>query len=150
MAVSTSVAITDGASSLLLAAQYKNLAADSYRTDIGAIPGSGIVRGLVMINDIWYGFRDNAGGTAGAIYKSTNIGWTLIPLLNEVKFTGGGTATPADGAVLTQGAVTATVRRVVLRSGAWSGTAAGNFVIDAPSGGNFAAGAATRHGAQLP
>ena len=146
VAVSTSAAITDGASSLLLAAQYKNLAADSYRADIAAIPGSGIVRGIVLLNDIWYGFRDNAGGTAGAIYKSAAGGWTLVPLLNEVRFSAGGTATPADGAVLTQGAVTATVRRVVLRSGAWTGTAAGNFVIEAPSGGNFGAGAATLTG----
>jgi hypothetical protein len=53
---------------------------------------------------------------------------------------------PAEGATLTQGAVTATVKRVVLESGTWaSSTAAGRFVIDTPVGGSthFIAAAAT-------
>jgi hypothetical protein len=46
-ATTTSVAITDGASTAILHAQYKNLAADQYRADISAIPGSGNVLGIV-------------------------------------------------------------------------------------------------------
>jgi hypothetical protein len=61
-------------------------------------------------------------------------------------FTAGNVATPLDGAVLTQGGVTATIKRVMTQSGAWAGTAAGQLVITSPSGGNFAAGAATISG----
>ena len=45
VAVATSLAVTGGASTLLLAASYKNLAADVYRADILVVPGSGAIRG---------------------------------------------------------------------------------------------------------
>ena len=137
----SSTATVDGASTVLLHAQYKNLAADRYRSDIAAIPGSGSVLGIVRLNDVLYGFRNNAGGTAAAIYKSTSSGWSLVPLLYELSFTAGSVA-PAEGGSITQGGVAAVVRRVVLQSGTWAGgTAAGRFIISAPTGGNFAAGA---------
>jgi hypothetical protein len=48
---------------------------------------------------------------------------------------------PMDGDTLTQGAVTATIQRVMWQSGSWTGgTAAGQFVVTNPSGGNFSAG----------
>lgn len=51
---------------------------------------------------------------------------------------------PQDGDTLTQGAVTATIKRVMTQSGSWdAGSAAGQFVITDPVGGNFAAGQAT-------
>ncbi len=51
---------------------------------------------------------------------------------------------PIDGDTLTQGAVTATIQRVMSQSGSWSGgSAAGHFVITNPVGGNFVAGLAT-------
>lgn len=51
---------------------------------------------------------------------------------------------PQDGDTLTQGAVTATIKRVMWQSGTWeAGTAAGQFVVTNPSGGSFAAGQAT-------
>jgi hypothetical protein len=93
-----------------------------------------------------YGFRNNAGGTAAVLYKSSTSGWTAVTMFNEVSFTAGAVATPADGATLTQGGVTATVKRVVTQSGAWTGTAAGRFIVTNPAGGNFAAGAATLTG----
>jgi hypothetical protein len=132
----------------LVSAQYTQLAADTYRADIGAVPGSGAVRGVVAAIfagvDIVYAFRNNAGGTAVDLYKSTTGGWTQVPFYNEVSFTAGGAAVPADGVTLTQGGVTATVKRVVHQSGSWAGsTAAGRFIITNPAGGNFAAGAAT-------
>lgn len=131
-------------------AQYTNAAADIYRALIGAVPGSGPILGVVAATfnstDYLYAFRNNAGGTAAALYQASPSGWVAIPLFNTVQFTAGGAATPADGATLTQGGVTATVKRVVTQSGAWTGTAAGAFVVTNPSGGNFAAGAATLSG----
>lgn len=132
-----------------LKAQYKALAADSYRSLIGAVPGSGAVTGVVGMVfsgvDNVYAFRPNAGNTATILYKASGTGWTLVPFYNVVSFTAGTTAAN-DGEVLTQGGVTATIKRVMWQSGAWAGSAAGQFVITNPAGGNFAAGAATTSG----
>ena len=131
-------------------AQYTALAMDSYRSDIAVVPGSGPVRGVFsMINagvDEFFAFRDNAGATATLLYKASASGWTVVGYLYEISFTAGAVAVPADGATLTQGGVTATVKRVMLQTGAWTGAGTGRFVITAPTGGNFAAGAATLTG----
>jgi hypothetical protein len=50
---------------------------------------------------------------------------------------------PLDGDTLHQGGVTATIKRVMWQSGAWAGSAVGQFVVTNHAGGNFAAGAAT-------
>ena len=138
-----------GAADEAQSAQYTALAANLYRADIGAVPGSGPVRGAFCYQDAIYAFRDNVGATASVMYKATTGGWSAVAFLNEVLFTAGGNVAPADGATLTQGAVTATVSRVVRRSGAWvgtPGTAAGALIIGASMGGSFAAGAATLTG----
>ncbi len=134
-----------------LGAQYTAGAADVYRALISKPTGSGAIRGVVGLTvsgvDQLYAFRDNAGGTACNLWKATTSGWTQVAMKNEISFTAGGTATPADGVTLTQGGVTATVRRVMASSGSWAGsTAAGRLIIDNPGGGNFAAGAATLTG----
>jgi hypothetical protein len=123
---------------------YAALAAADYRADIGQVPGSGRIRGIAELNGTLYAWRNNAGGTAMAIYKSTAAGWSAVTLFKEVAFnTGSGTA-PAEGATITKGGVTATVKRVVLESGTWAGgTAAGRFIVDNVAGGNFSAGAFT-------
>src|SRR5512146_655202 len=142
MATPTTVVVSG-----LLNAQYLAAAADIYRADIDAVPGSGNVLGVVGMTfggvAEKYAFRANAGGTAVDIYKASSSGWTQVPLFNTVTFTAGGTAAAADDDTLTQGGVTATIKRVVWSSGTWTGTAAGTFVITNPAGGNFAAGAAT-------
>ena len=127
-------------------ATYINLSASAYRADIAAPTGSGAIRGGFLYNDLVYCIRDNAGATASDLWKETSSGWSKITLFNEISFTAGGTATPADGATLTQGGVTALVKRVVAQSGVWTGTAAGRFIITTIAGGNFAAGAATLTG----
>lgn len=125
-------------------ARMRNLAADEYRDDILAVPGSGPIRGVVYFGGTLYAFRNNAGGTALALYKSSGSGWTAVALKYEVSFTAGSGTEPAEGATITQGSVSAVVRRVALQSGTWAGgTAAGWFIIDAPTGGNFASGAFT-------
>lgn len=191
IAIGTAV-ITTAIVSSLLDAQYLASAADVYRTDIGAVPGSGAVLGVVgmIFNgvDNTYAFRSNTGGTAVNLYKSSASGWVQVPFFNLVGFKNGGGAQalvpgtaghtvvagslevissslviqnvdgitvqgeldvsaaqplPLDGDTLTQGAVTATIKRVMWQSGGWSGSAAGQFVVTNPSGGNFAAGTAT-------
>lgn len=134
-------------------ALYTSVAADYYRSLVLEVPGSGPVRGVAVLTingtDEVFAWRDNAGATAGAIYKATTSGWTAVTLLKQVSFTSG-TGDPTEGDTLTQGGVTSTIRRVVHETGSWTGgTAAGRLVINTPSGGNFAAGAATAPGSTL-
>lgn len=125
---------------------YFSLAADRQRSKIGVVPGSGNIRGVFVYNDVVYAWRDNAGATACALYKQTSTGWQLVPFTYEIYFTAG-TTQPAEGAVLSQGGVTATIQRVATEGGVWgSGTAHGRFIITSIAGGNFAAGAATATG----
>ena len=143
-ATTTSVSSIDGASTAKLHAQYKNLAADNYRSDIGTVTGSGNILGVFQFNNVVYCFRNNAGGTAAVLWKSSSSGWTAVTMFNEVSFTAGGTSAPAEGSTLTQGANTATIKRVVLTSGTWAGgTAAGRLIVTTPAPADFAAGAAT-------
>lgn len=129
-----------------LNAQYTHRAANVYRSDITQPTGSGAIRGGFLYNDLNYCVRDNAGATAANLYVESATGWMLKPLFNEISFTNGAVAIPANGATLTQGAVTATLKRAVKQSGAWTGTAAGRLIITNPTGGNFVAGAATLTG----
>lgn len=142
----TTAAERNSAATVLLHTTYRTLAADNYRADIAAVPGSGSILGIHQYNGVKYAFRANAGGTAVDMYKSTSSGWSQVTLFHEVSFTAA-TTQPADGATLTQGGVTAIIKRVSHQSGSFSGgTAAGRFIITTIAGGNFAAGAATATG----
>jgi len=127
----------DSASTSKLKAQYRNLAADEYRDDIAAIPGSGSVLGYIKHNGVGYGFRNNASGTAAAMYKTTAAGWSLVALGREMAFTSGGTYVPAEGNVITgeTSGATATLTRIALESGSYAaGTAAGKFIFASQTG----------------
>jgi hypothetical protein len=122
------------------------LAAADYRSDIGAVPGSGPMRGVAVLGSTVYAFRDNAGATALAIYKSTASGWSLVPFMQELAFTAGSGAAPIEGSTITKGSTTAVVRRVIVTSGTgdWTGAAvAGRFIVDTVLNGPFTAGAFT-------
>ena len=138
-----SVASILGASSDgLLDVTYLGLAAADYRASISTIPGSGSVLGLCWYNGKLYGFRNNAAGTAADLYASGATGWTKINFGEEISFTNANTSVN-EGDVLTQGATTATVSRLVVETGTLlSGVNTGRMVLTARSG-NFAAGAAT-------
>ena len=129
--------ITDGASTTKLHAQYKNLAADVYRDDIAAVPGSGILRGIVSYGDVQYACRDNAAGTAGVMYKSSASGWTLVALGRELSFSSGGTYVIAEGDEI-EGEIsgaTATITRITIESGTLAaGTAAGRIIFASQTG----------------
>lgn len=122
-------------------------AADVRRALITVPTGSGPIRGVCYYAGSTYAFRDNAGGTAGAMWKSTAGGWTAVALNEEVAFTNANTSV-GDADVLTQGGVSALVLRVVVETGSLaSGVNTGRLIISGRSGGNFAAGAATSTGA---
>lgn len=122
-------------------AQMQNLAADEYRADIGAVPGTGPVRGVLYLGDTVYAFRDADPATTMLVYEKTPSGWVAVPLLKSVEFNTG-TAEYVDGDTLTQGGASATVERVCLESGTWgAGTAQGRLILSGITGGPFAAGA---------
>lgn len=133
----SSAATVDGASTSALHATYLNFAADEYRDDIAAVPGSGVIRGIVRLNNVAYAFRNNAGGTATAMYKSTSSGWSAVALGRQLSFTSGGTTEIAEGNTITgaTSGATAVITRVVLTSGTWAaGTAAGKFIFASQTG----------------
>lgn len=142
----TVTAVGGAAVSPGLAAELKLAASNVYRALVEIVPGSGAVRGVAYYGDTLYAWRDNAGATLLEMHKATSSGWTKIVFGYEVSFTTGSVA-PTEGAAITKGAVSATLRRIVLESGTWgAGTAAGRFITDAPTGGAFTAGALTAGG----
>lgn len=116
---------------------YLLAAIEDARDAIQAVPGSGDILGFHQYNGVKYAFRNNSGGTAAQMYKSSSSGWTLCDLGRTISFTSGGTHEVLENDTLT-GAVsgaTAVVKRIILTSGSWAdGDAAGTFVLYSQSG----------------
>lgn len=127
-------------------ADYAFLAANDLREDILVVPGSGQIRGVWVFNDIVYAFRDNAGATAGDMYKSSAGGWVKITFNTEIQFTGAVGQVVAGNTITggTSGA-TATVLVALLRTGSWTVSGVGTLVISTPVG-TFQNGEALRVG----
>lgn len=136
IAVASAAPVTNGASTPKLNAQYKNAAADVYRALIAAVPGSGKILGVNLYNDVLYAFRNNAGGTAAAMYKSSSLGWTAVSLGRELKFiTGSAAVTEGDTLTGATSGATGVVKRQALESGTYAGsTATGHFFFAAVTG----------------
>lgn len=116
---------------------WKQDAIETARALIAAVPGSGVMRGIWFYNGDAYGFRDNSGGTAVDMYKSSTSGWALQSLGLEIDFTSGGTYVTAEGDTVEgeTGGATATVKRIVIQSGTLgAGNAAGYLVLSGQTG----------------
>jgi len=136
-ATATAEPVDNGASTIELNAQYRNLAADEYRGDISPAVVDKEPRGLAMLNDVLYRFGDNAGGTAGVLHKQSVAGWVAVDLGYELDYTSGGVTEIVVGDLiegLISGA-TATVTGITLETGSWSaGTAAGRIIFASQTG----------------
>lgn len=124
-------------------------AEDLQRQFIGKVPGldGTPVRGAAVLYGVLYAWRDFDALTQ-KVYKATPAGWVEVPLLQRVAFTAGTGVEPAEGAIITKGAVTATVRRVVAQTGDWTpGSPAAGWLIISGASGAFTAGALTAGGA---
>jgi hypothetical protein len=128
--------IIDGASTAQLAALYKHLAADVYRSLISAPTGSGSLLGAWMLDDVKYVFRNNAGNTEALLWKSTSAGWVQVSLGFELEFTSGSVAVnEGDTITGSVSGATAVVTRVVIESGSiGSGDASGRFIFSSQTG----------------
>ncbi len=118
-------------------ATWQQDAIETARALIAAVPGSGVMRGIWFYNGDAYAFRDNAGGTAVDMYKSSTSGWALQSLGKEIDFTSGGTYVTAEGVTVEgeTGGATAVVRRIVIQSGTMAGgDAAGYLVLSGQTG----------------
>lgn len=135
--IGTITATAAGLTNAQTLAQYLNLAADVYRADIQAVPGSGPVRGVAWYGDNLYAWRDNVGATAMVMHKASGSGWATVALGSELAFTAGLAAGIVDGNTvtgLTSGA-TGVVARVVVQSGSFAANnAAGRLILSSTSG----------------
>jgi hypothetical protein len=114
-------------------------ASDDARTKIGVVPGSGPVRGVWTYNGDVYAFRDNAGGTAGVMYKATAAGWQSLSFHSVLNFDIG-TVVFAIGDVITGGTSLAkgTILSIALQDGDWTtDDASGYFVVSPITGQPF-------------
>lgn len=107
-------------------------ATETQRAKIGAVPGSGPIRGVWALGGTVYAWRDNSGGTACVVHKSSATGWQACDLGRQVAFDSGGTYVIAEGDTITgaSSGATATVKRVVLADGDWpTGDAQGRLIL---------------------
>ncbi|MBV8658235.1 MAG: hypothetical protein JO142_10470, partial [Burkholderiales bacterium] len=128
-------------------ATYQAAAGAIYNALVQKVPGSGPVLGVVQYNGVVYAWRNNVGGTAAVIYKSSSTGWQAVPLGWTLAFTTGASTQPAEGSTVTGGTsgATGTIARVVATSGTgWTGQS-GYFVLSATTG-SFSAGEALKVG----
>jgi hypothetical protein len=119
------------------AAQYAQLAANAYRADIGPVPGSGPIRGVVTMGTTVYAWRNTADGTAMQIYKSSATGWDLVTLGWELSFTGGLAAGIAEGDTVTgaTSGATGVVARVMVQDSTFAANdAEGRLILSATTG----------------
>ncbi|MCP5246156.1 MAG: hypothetical protein H6937_09485 [Burkholderiales bacterium] len=125
----------NAATTSVLHARYKNLAADIIRNDISLPPGSGPARGVWYYNGDKYCFRDNVGATESLMYKATASGWSQITFGRELQFDGAtGEIFEGDLATGAISGATATVKRALLRTGTWTSNGVGTLVFDSVSG----------------
>ncbi len=125
----------NGADTSALHAEYKNLAADSYRNDINKPAGSGPIRGTREYNGEKYCFRDNVGATACVMFKATSSGWTPISFGREIQFTNAvGEIFEGDTVTGATSGATGVVKRTLLRTGTWISAGVGTLVFDSVTG----------------
>ena len=133
--VVTALASVGGASTDALNTTYSQAAEERTRSKIGVVTGSGNMLGIWVYNGTVYAFRNNSGGTAAAMYKSSSTGWTLVDLGKYIKFDGGAVAfAEGEGVTGATSGATATVRRIVKRTGSWDGTGVGLYVLTGITG----------------
>ena len=124
-----------GASTKQLHADYKYAAAELYRADISAVPGSGAVRGVKYYNGNLYAFRDNVAATACLMYIASAAGWTQVTFGKEIQFTTAvGEIFEGDTVTQVTSGATGVVKRALLRTGTWSASGVGTLVFDSVTG----------------
>lgn len=104
------------------------------RAAISAVPGTGPVLGGQVFEGHIYAFRDSLTGE-GKMHRDSAAGWETMTFGSLVEFSSG-MAEFLEGEILVGGTsgATATIERVVRRSGLWGSTATGYLVISGLTG----------------
>jgi hypothetical protein len=128
-------------------ADYSFLASNDIRNNIQMVPGSGPIRGVFVISDFVYAFRDTVDGISQKLYRSTTAGWTEVIYGKELQFSSGSVEIkPGDLIKNNTGTIQAIAGVVLTRSGTWQNTggpqAQGTIVLgyNTLSGGTFNTG----------
>lgn len=125
-------------------ADYRLLAANDLRADIQVVPGSGPIRGVWIYNDTVYAFRDNAGATAGQMWKATSSGWVQVTFQTQLPFNGAvGQINVGDTVTGGTSGATGTVIGAMLRTGTWTVSGVGALVLSGVTG-TFSSGEAIK------
>ena len=119
---------------------YSQAATEDARAQIGVVPGEGAILGVTVYKGVVYAIRNIVGGTAARMFKSSATGWQQVSLGFRLNFDAGLAAGIAEGNTLTgaTSGASAVVRRVVVRTGAFSTNDATGYLIFASiTGGPF-------------
>lgn len=158
VADSASGALEKNADTTALDATYLQDAIETRRTAISTVPGSGNILGVWEYSGVVYGFRNNAGGTAAVMYKSSAAGWVACDLGFTLDFDAGTAAFVVDEVLTGAGGASGTVKKVVIESGSYAGNDAAGYIVLYSETGTFvndealtgnASGAATADGIGL-
>lgn len=113
-------------------------AIETARALIGTVTGSGAIRGVWSFNGVHYAFRDNVGGTAVGMWKSTSSGWTAVSLGSRLRFDAGvGEITVGQTVTGVTSGASGVVTGVARRTGSWGSDAAGLLTFATITGGPF-------------
>jgi hypothetical protein len=141
IAVAVGTQAESGGDTDALSTAYEQAAIEAARTLIAAPAGDNGIRGVWVYEGDKYCVKDNAGATAGVLYKATTAGWVAQSLGREIAFTSGGTYEIAEGDTITgaTSAATAVITRVVVTSGDWTTGDAAGYLYFASQTGTFQA-----------
>lgn len=142
---STTLAVTNGEERLAgaltdeLNDAYAQLAIEDARLQIGPVPGSGRLLGVVVYNAVVYAFRNTADGSSARMYRSTSNGWQVVTLGRKLRFTAGQAAGILVGDSITgaSSGAQAQVLRIVIQSGTFVGNNAAGYMIVSTGSGTF-------------
>jgi len=117
---------------------YASVAQDLRRSIIGIVPGSGPVRGVAVFQGTVYAWRDNAGATAGVMWKATPTGWQQVAGSRWTGFDKGNVEI-FEGDIITgvTSGATATVARIKKYKGNWGQNSAEGFLVLTGGTGTF-------------
>lgn len=134
-AVANGTQAVDGAANDTLDSTYLAAVRVALRSAITAVPGSGNILGIHSYNGDVYAFRNNVGGTACIMHKSSAAGW-VEQAFGTMLSLDAATAEFLEGEPLvgeTSGH-TATIERAVLLSGEWNSAGVGYLVLSGATG----------------
>jgi hypothetical protein len=113
-----------------LDSEYRSIAADLYREDIGPVPGAGPVRGVSYYKGTAYAWRNTEGNLSMKMFKSSSSGWVEVDLMATFDFYQGDKEIfPGETITGHSSGATALVKAVVVKSGSWSAGDAAGYIV---------------------